>query len=162
MASVEKRMRDAGTTWLARWRDPDGAQRKRTFSRKSDAERYLTAVSAGLLDGSYVDPARSQLTVGVWAQQWLAAQVQLKESTRARYRGIIGKQVLPRWEHVPLAKVGHADVAGWVAQLSAEGLAPASVRKAHRVMSLILAGGPRRPAPPQPGRQGAPTASRPW
>ena len=32
----------------------------------------------------------------------------------------------------------HADVTGWVTGLSAHGLAPASVRQAHRVLSLVL------------------------
>ncbi len=56
MASVEKRVRDGSTTWLARWRDPDGKQRKRSFTRRMDAERYLTGVSADLLRGNYIDP----------------------------------------------------------------------------------------------------------
>ena len=44
MSSVDKRIREGRTTWLARWRDPDGAQRKRTFSKKSEAERHLVTV----------------------------------------------------------------------------------------------------------------------
>jgi len=30
--------------YRARWLDPDGRERSRTFSRKADAERHLTAV----------------------------------------------------------------------------------------------------------------------
>ena len=33
MASIDKRIRDGHVTWLARWRDPAGRQRKRTFPR---------------------------------------------------------------------------------------------------------------------------------
>ena len=50
MGSVEKRLRDGKTTWLARWRDPDGRQRKRSFERRVDAQRYLTASAAMTLD----------------------------------------------------------------------------------------------------------------
>src|SRR5664279_2507760 len=93
MASVDKRIRDGRTTWLARWRDPAGEQHKRTFARRIDAERHLVGVGSHMLDGSYIDPARSRVTVQVWAQQWLAGQVQLKESTRVRYEGLLRSHV---------------------------------------------------------------------
>jgi len=39
---------------------------------------------------------------------------------------------------VQLSDVTHEGVAAWVSELSDSGLAPATVRQAHRVMSLIL------------------------
>lgn len=135
MASIEKRVRDGQVRWLARYRDPSGRQRMKNFTRKTDAERYLVGVESTKLSGSYVDPARSRVTVGVWAAQWLDAQTHLKPSTRARYEGIVSKHIGPRWGTTPLAKVGHADVAAWVAGLD---LAPASVRYVHRVLALVL------------------------
>jgi len=138
MASIDKRIRDGQVTWLARWRDPAGRQRKRTFPRKADAERLLTTVEHSVLTGSYVDPGRSRVTVGDWSVQWLDGQVQLTPSTRARYASVLRRQVLPRWGSVPLARVSHADVAAWVAALSASGLSPRTVHKAHRVLSLVL------------------------
>ncbi len=138
MASVEKRIRDGSTTWLARWRDPDGKQRKRSFPRRTDADRFLKGVEADKLRGTYVDPTAGRVTVGEWAEKWLDAQVQLKPSTRARYAGLLRVQVLPTWQRVPLAAVSHADVVMWVQRLAASGLAPSTVRQAHRVLSLIL------------------------
>jgi len=139
MASVEKRLRDGKVTWQARWRDPDGRQRKRSLARKVDAERFLTGVDHSQLVGAYVDPGRSRVLVGVWARQWIDGQVQLKASTRYRYRSLLRCQVLPTWELVPLARVTHAEVGAWVARLSASGLSPATVRQAYRVLSLVLA-----------------------
>ncbi len=69
MASVDRL--DSGR-WQARWRDPDDRQRKRTFPRKIDALRHLTGVESRLLDGTYVDASRSRVTVGAWAEQWIA------------------------------------------------------------------------------------------
>ncbi|MBA2738675.1 MAG: site-specific integrase [Nocardioidaceae bacterium] len=139
MASVEKRTRDGRVTWQARWRDPDGRQRKRSFVKRSDADRCVTGAEHSKLVGTYVDPDRSRVTVDVWAAQWLGGQVHLKESTRVRYDGLLRRYVLPRWGTVPLAKIGHADVARWVGELSASGLSASSVRHAHRVLSLLLA-----------------------
>ena len=64
MSSIEKRTRNGRVTWLARYRDPSGGQRKRSFPRKIDAERYLTTVESSKLVGSYIDPVLAQLTVG--------------------------------------------------------------------------------------------------
>jgi len=139
MASIERRTRDGKVTWVARWRDPDGRQRKRSFAKRSDADRCLTGAEHAKLVGTYVDPDRSRVTVDVWAAQWLAGQVHLKESTRVRYDGLLRRYVLPRWGTVPLAKIGHADVARWVGELSSSGLSASSVRHAHRVLSLLLA-----------------------
>ena len=56
MASIDKRERGGTVTWLARWRDDTGRQRKRSFSRKIDAQRFVTQLEADLLRGQYVDP----------------------------------------------------------------------------------------------------------
>ncbi len=138
MACVEKRTRDGKISWRARYRAPDGRQRTKSFARKVDAERYLTGVESAKLTGYYIDPALSRLAVGEWAQRWLDGQAHLKPSTHERYAGILREHVLPRWSTVKLADVGHADVQRWVTELAAT-RSPATVRKVHRVLSLILA-----------------------
>jgi integrase len=138
VASIERRAWNGRVTWQARWRDPAGQQRKQTFPRKIDAERFLTTIDHSMLTGGYVDPAAGRLTVGEWAERWLGGQVQLKPSTRVRYAGLLRVQVLPAWERVPLVAVTHTEVAAWVQRLVASGLAPSTVRQAHRVLSLLL------------------------
>jgi integrase len=138
MASVEKRTRNGRVTWLARYRDPGGNQHKRSFARKVDAERFLTTVESSKLVGSYIDPALARLTVGEWSQRWMAGQAHLKPSTRERYAGIVREHIDPRWSRVRLADVSHTEVQSWVMNLSAQRSA-ATVRKVHRVLSLILA-----------------------
>ncbi|GAB4080766.1 hypothetical protein GCM10028783_17140 [Modestobacter muralis] len=53
--------------------------------------------------------------------------------------GLFRTHVLPAWGSHRLADVTHAEVARWVAELRANGSAPATVRQAHRVFSLLLA-----------------------
>ena len=157
MASIEKRAREGKLRWYARYRDPMGQQRTKTFDRKGDAERFLTSIESSKLAGSYIDPALSRLTVGEWSERWLASQAHLKPSTRERYAGILREHVKPRWEKVRLADVSHADVQTWVAELRTKPrpgkprigpdgkeiplppLSAATVRKVHRVLSLVLA-----------------------
>ena len=135
MGSVQKR---ADGKWRARYRDSAGREHARHFGRKVDAQRWVESQETAKSRGDWIDPTLSQVTVGAWAAEWLAGQVQLKPSTRARYAGVLRVQVLPTWERVPLKAVTHTDVSRWVAQLVADGLGARTVHKAHRVLSLVL------------------------
>ena len=81
MAGVEKRVRNGKVTWLARWRDPDGRSRKRSFQRRTDADRFVTKLAADLLRGDYVDP-NDPTTVKEYSETWRLAQVH-RPSTQA-------------------------------------------------------------------------------
>jgi len=137
MASIEKRTRSGQTSWRAHYRTPAGAQRNRTFSRKVDAERFLASVENAKVTGTYVDPALAKVTVGEWAELWLAGQAHLKPTTRSRYAGILRTHIHPQWDRVKLANVSHGDVQAWVTEL-ARHHSPATVQKIHRVLSLVL------------------------
>jgi integrase len=139
MASIKKRPDRTGKiVWRVYYRDPDGRQRNKSFDRKRDAERYLTTVESAKLTGNYVDPVLGRVTVGDWSKRWLAGLAHLKPSTRERYAGIVREHIDPKWSRVRLADVSHADVQTWVTRLAAT-RSPATVRKVHRVLSLILA-----------------------
>jgi len=45
-----------GKRWAARWRDLDGAQRSKSFTRRADAEAFAATVRTQLDAGSYVAP----------------------------------------------------------------------------------------------------------
>jgi integrase len=70
------------------------------------------------------------------ADQWLDAKLDLAPKTRDRYEGIVRAHIRPRWGNMRLADVTHAEVQRWLARLD---IAPASVRKVHRVISMVLA-----------------------
>jgi integrase len=135
MGNVQKR---ENGRWRARYRDPAGREHARHFRRKIDAERWLVSVESAKNRGEWIDPALSRITLGDWARQWIKAQAQLKPSTRDRYERILEVQILPEWEQVRLSAITHADVVGWIAALSADGYAAATVRQVHRVFSLLL------------------------
>jgi integrase len=138
MASIEKRLRDGKLRWYARYRDPSGQQRTKTFDRKADAEKFLTSVESSKMVGAYVDPARAKLTVAAVANAWIAGKVNLRATTRARYEAALKVHVLPRWGNTPLDRVEHSDVQDWIATMSTAGQSGASVRKSYGVLSSIL------------------------
>lgn len=149
MGSVEKRIRQMVVQnkrsgeksvqgverWYARYRTPDGKQRVKVFERERLAREFLTSVESTKLTGSFIDPARARVHVGTLAAEWLSVQTNLAPTTRERYEGIISRHITPAWGKVPLSAVTHAEVQRWVSELD---LAPASVRKTHRVLSMVF------------------------
>jgi integrase len=129
---------DGTSRYRARYRDPGGRQHEKRFVRKVDAQRWLDVATSAMVTQTWTAPDRGRVTVSAWAEQWLAAQTQVKPSTRYRYEGLLRTHVLPTWGSYRLGDVTHAEVAGWVARLRANGSAPATVRQAHRVFSLLL------------------------
>lgn len=131
--------RDKSTgSWLARWRDPSGRQRKKSFARKADAQRWLDQMQAERHRGQYVDPRAATVRLEEIAGVWETGLIHLKESTAFRYRGILRLHVLPRFGTWQLKDLRRSDVQAWVSDLVNGGLAPGTVRQNHRVLSLVI------------------------
>ena len=139
MASVRKRVRAGRTTWEVRYYDPDRRLRGRTFKRRVDADRFRAAVEVDKLAGTFADPALGKTPLAEWAGRWQATTVHLRPSTRARDAMLLERFVLPRFGRRHLAAIGQLDVRQWVADLSAQGLAPSTVVKAYQVLGKIMA-----------------------
>ncbi|MGY2079710.1 tyrosine-type recombinase/integrase [Modestobacter sp. SYSU DS0657] len=142
MASVYKRVRPREgkpdlVTWETRWRELNNRQRKKTFTKKSDAERYKTFIEGSLHTGSYVDPSRSRVTVGAYAEQWMGGRTRLKPKTVASYRSLLNNRVLPRWAEVRLDRITYEDVAAWVSDMSTQ-VSPSTTRQAYHLLTSML------------------------
>ncbi len=74
MASISKREVSGKPRYDVNYREPDGRKRRKTFLKKSDAERFANTVEADKARGSYLDPDAGKVTFKRYADQWLAAQ----------------------------------------------------------------------------------------
>jgi len=127
--------------WRARYRDPSGRERSKSFARKVDAERFLVGIEDAKLRGAYVDPAAGKVPFREWAERWERTTATLRPSTRKDYAVLLKNQVLPEFGDLTLAAIDSLAVREWVAQLVADGLSAKRARKAHQVLSQILASG---------------------
>jgi integrase len=127
-----------GKRYRPHFRDPSGREVTKAFDRKIDAQRWLDEQTVALVRGSYVHPQAGRVTVGEWAETWLAGRSHLKPKTLASYQSLLSTRVLPSWGPVPLSKVGHSDVVGWVARMRAEGLSASRTRQAYHVLTSML------------------------
>ncbi|HEY3008180.1 MAG TPA: site-specific integrase [Micromonosporaceae bacterium] len=137
MGSVQKRVRDGNVTYLARWRDDARRQRKRSFARKIDAERFLAQVEADLVRGQYVDPS-DRTTVIEYARRWAAGRVH-RPTTARRVGQLIDKHIAG----TPLggrrlAAVVPSEVQAWAAD-RAKLLAPTTLRNLVGLLRSIYA-----------------------
>jgi hypothetical protein len=108
MAHVNRDPRNG--SWLARWRDPSGRSRSKSFRRKVDAERFLSQLVAEMHRGAYVDPAAGKVLMGDFGSGWADGLAHLKVSTATRYRGIVRTHISERWETWRLVSITHTDV----------------------------------------------------
>jgi integrase len=134
-----KKQGEGRPRWRARYRDPAGRERSKSFTRRVDAERFLVSIEDAKLRGAYVDPAAGRVLFSEWAERWYNTTAHLKPSTRHDYRMLLDHQVLPEFGDWTLASIDTLAVKEWRADLLADGLSPKRAGKALQVLSQILA-----------------------
>jgi integrase len=139
LATIERSKYKGGSPrYTVRYRTPDGKQRKRTFGRKVDAEQFIATTTVSKATGTFVDPVHGRLTLDALWASWWPTTVNLRASSRARDESYARNHVLPTFGPMQLANIDRPAIQAWVASMSASGLAPATVHKAHQVLAKAL------------------------
>lgn len=136
MAHIRKSKSGGG--WEARYRDPMGKERARTFRTKRDAELFLGRQSADIQRGDHLDPRLARTTFARWAEEWLSTTVHLKPKTQASYKSILRKRVLPTFGAAPIASVEQVDVRRFVAERARAGDEAGTIRNTFNVLRLVF------------------------
>ncbi len=148
MTRVKKRRRFGRVRQLpsGRWqaRYPDGGGRlvaaPVTYASEAEAETFLASVETDQTRGEWTDPRLGRRNFADFTEEWWATTVgSLRPSTRVRDMQYINRYVLPYFGEDELGGIEQLDVRRFVAQLSDQGLAPATVVKAHQLLGKILA-----------------------
>lgn len=123
--------------WQVRYRDPSNRERSRTFSRKSDAERFVIEVEGSKLRGEWTDPRLSRVTFGTWAKEVQAGRLHLADSTRERDTWALNTLVYPTFGTVPLISIEPAHIRAWVSSLTGR-YAASTVHRAYVLLQMVL------------------------
>jgi integrase len=84
-----------GLRWRARYEDPDGKERSRSFATKTPADRFLTEIQHSKIAGTYRDPDAGNVTLRKYAEGWV--QAYSADSTRGEeVRGHLSRHILPK------------------------------------------------------------------
>lgn len=121
MGSISPYESAHGRRYRVRYTKPDGARtEKRGFTRRSDAQLFLSSVTVSTALGEYIDPALSKLPVGYVADAWLRSKrpPMLKASSYAPLEQAWRTHVAPLWAHRELSSIQRSDVQSWVSDLA--------------------------------------------
>lgn len=135
MASVEKR-KDGRPGYVVRWRDESGRQRKKSFARRVDADRYRAEVAHSLNTGAYVDPKGGRRTFRDCAEEVRLA-LPHRPNTAARWKSTLTKHVYPVFGEKPIGAFRTTMLQGFATSL-AEHMAPRSVRVHMAVVNTVF------------------------
>lgn len=124
--------------YQARYTDPRGRSRTKTFTKKYDAERFLERVGGAKQAGEYVDPAGGRELFADQFERWWDTTVGLRWTTRDRDRTIARTHLLTDFGPMRLAAIDHDSVQAWVAGMVDAGYAPSTVHKAHQILAKVL------------------------
>ena len=103
-----------------------------TFARKVEAQRYLTLVESQIARGEWTDPERAEVTLGDYAERWIAERPGLRPRTVELYRWLLRRHIVPWLGGVPLGKIDTPLVREWRAKLLAEGVSVSTTAKSYR------------------------------
>lgn len=136
MGFVEKRPSDG--KYRARYRDPLGRQRCRSFSRKADANRFLVEMESDKTSGSWIDPRGADMPLAVWADEFMRLSRRLSPTTQQTYRRDLGKYVLPRFGAYRIGRLPADEIENWLNDEMDAGIAPSSVHRHYRTLRRVL------------------------
>jgi integrase len=134
MASIKKT--DSGT-YSVRYRTPTGKQRRRTFQRRAEAQRFAREVEIAKDRGTYTDPRKGQTRWEDWIDQWQTTRHN-RPSTEARDNSYIKNHIRPAFQHKTLVAIEPPNIRTWINALVARGYAPATVIKLHQMAAAAL------------------------
>lgn len=125
--------------WQARYRDPAGKQRAKTFSgegAKRKAEAFLDKTRDQVRSGSFVDLDRGQMLLDEWHAKWRPTR-RIADNTDETVSSVWLNHVQPHFGAWPLVSIGHLDVEAWVAKLAAR-VGKATIDKAFQMLDGML------------------------
>src|SRR5919201_1844589 len=97
MAHIDRRVQNGKVTYRARYIDPSGRERSKSFSRRVDAQRFLTEMEGAKLRGVWVDPKHGRTLFRDWHAEWWGSVVNLRPSTRLRDEIYLRRYVVARF-----------------------------------------------------------------
>jgi integrase len=125
-------------TWEARYRDPRGRERSKTFKRKGDARRWLAKEEADKSRGAWIDPRAATVPFDAFARHHLDSKLHLRNASRARDKSLLENHVIPAFGQAPIGRITRPDVQHFITSLSAKALSPSTVGECHRLLYGIM------------------------
>jgi len=117
VASISKRMVGREPRYDVNYREPDGRKRRKTFTKKVDAEAFAKAVETDKIRGAYIDPDAGRITFKKYAEEWLTNQT-FEPTTREQVALRLRLHVYPVLGSKMLSQIKPSTIQAWLSGLS--------------------------------------------
>jgi len=124
--------------WEARYRDPLGGQRTKTFDAKADAKAFLANVETSIARGTWREPGRSRAKFSRVAAEWLASNPTKRATTYARDATVIRTHLDPVLGDLPVNHVQPVQVQEVIDRMAGRALSPKTIRTDYGVLRAIF------------------------
>ncbi|MEJ7656141.1 MAG: hypothetical protein WKF33_03810 [Thermoleophilaceae bacterium] len=138
--SVERvERKDGSVVWRVRWRQ-GGRNRSRVLGRKRDAEAFDAELVRKKRTGELAQLDAGKELLSDFGEEWwrLYAEPNLARSTLQVYAVQWDAHVLPRLGTIPLSELTPDVINRFRLELEADGVGPASIRKALTLLQGVL------------------------
>jgi integrase len=125
-------------SYIARYRDPAGRERSKSFRTKGEANSFLAAVETAKHRGEWTDPAGAKLRFEDYTRDYLASISHLRPGTLIKVEGHLRNHILPFFDRTPIGAIKPADVRSWIAALEKDGLAPGTINGVYRTFFKLM------------------------
>jgi integrase len=131
-----------GASYVVRFRDPSGKQRKRFVKTYNEAKRLRAALATDVSRGEFRDVSR--VTFAEYAAEWIESYAGrttrgLREETRSDYKARLEADAIPYLGKMRLAEIEARDLDALAARVAARGCKPNTVRLALAPVKALLA-----------------------
>ncbi|KAB1947653.1 tyrosine-type recombinase/integrase [Brevibacterium linens] len=134
MGNIQKR---PNGKWRARFRDYQGKEHSRHFSRRVNAQAWINEQEHSKRSGTLLDPAKGRVSVGEWCDQWLEGYQTNRVGTVRQARTHL-KRIKAAFGDRPIGALRPSEVKAWVSGLKAEGLAESTVYALHSRLAQVM------------------------
>lgn len=123
----------------ARYRDPTGRLRGKTFATRKAAQQFLDRTGTEIVDQAWRDPALARVRLVEYTTWWLENRPELRPRTRELYEGLLRLHITPELGHCRFETLTTATVRVWHAELLRKGKpGPSTIAKTYRLLRTIL------------------------
>jgi integrase len=126
------------TKWKARYRDPNGSDRRQTFVRKIDAEQFLQRIGTEIQTNDWVQSELKRTSFDQWTEAWWATTVKLAPSTRRGYERNLRLHIKPAFGGRQIASIDWMDIELFLVGMLKDGSSPKTVTHCLSILSLIM------------------------
>lgn len=109
-----------------------------TFSRKTDAQAWLTKTEAEIMAGDWLDPDAGRAGFLDYARAWIDERPNLRPKTVQLYNYLLRHHLQPTFGKREIGSLNEPLVRHWRKTLLDQGVSGVTVAKAYRLLKAIL------------------------